>query len=56
MLILAGGLLETLAPFVALGVMLLWSGALLGKLRRRRLLAAQIGIEPVRKLAWRDFE
>jgi restriction system protein len=49
-------LLQELAPFAALFVLVVWGGAELQKRRKRRRLDRQTGLESVRDLPWAEFE
>lgn len=50
------GFANKAAPWAAIGVLIVWLFALLGKASNRKRLDRQTGIESIRSLSWRDFE
>lgn len=51
-----GVLVSAVSPFLAVLVLIAWMVALIGKARRRHLLATRSGIDSLRALSWKDFE
>ncbi len=50
------GMGPAIAPWMALGVVVLWIAAEVRKWQRRRLLNAQTGLDSIKGLSWQEFE